>query len=112
MVITLASWQSHCSRFFPVKRTRYVHTAHTHPHVGLEKLRRAPSSSRNLQHAHPPTYPYYHPSTCLPTTLIPTHSCTVDDLVKVDKTLSPRTPVTIFLPTAGESLHVLRQVNY
>lgn len=22
VVITLASWQSHCSRFFPVKRTR------------------------------------------------------------------------------------------
>lgn len=40
-----------------------------------------------------------------------THSCTMDDLVKVDKTLSPRSPVTIFLPTAGESLHVLRQVR-
>lgn len=35
----------------------------------------------------------------------------MDDLVKVDKTLSPRSPVTIFLPTAGESLHVLRQVT-
>ena len=33
----------------------------------------------------------------------------MDDLVKVDKTLSVRSAVTIFLPTAGESLHVLRQ---
>jgi len=52
----ISAWQSHCSRFFPVKRVRV----------------------------------------------------TCDDLVKVDRSLAERTCVTIFMPTAGESLAVLR----
>lgn len=55
-LLTISAWQSHCSRFFPVKRVK----------------------------------------------------CTMDELVRVDKSLSTRSAVTIFLPTAGESLAVLR----